>query len=376
MIRVLHLIDSMACGGTQTHVANMVRGHDASRFSPSVLCLQEKGALGERLEGEGWPVVSLGLRRIYGVSAARSYPRYVRFLVRERIDVVHAYLFAGQAYGVPGARLAGVPLVIAGRRSVGVYWRAARYRAVRAATNRLAHLHVANAEAVREFVVREEGVPPEKVRVVYNGVDTARFRPGPGGGGEEVVAGYVGSLTRVKGVDVLIRALPLALAREPRLRVVLHGAGPGEARRRYEGSTDERLRALVRDLGVEGRVTFAGPTDRPEEAMRRMDLFVMPSVAEGMSNAVLEAMASGLPVIASDGGGNREVVEEGANGLLFPSGDERLLADRMAALARDREGRLAMGREGRRRALERFTIGGMVARMERLYEDELARRGR
>lgn len=378
VIKVLYLIDTMICAGTQTHIANMVRGHDRDRFAPGLLCLQGKGPLGERLEAEGYPVGALGLERIYGPAAARACARYVARLRREAIDVVHAYLFSAQVFGVPPARLAGVPLVLAGRRAVGAYWTARKYRIARRFSNAFAHLHVGNSAAVRDYVVGEERVPPSRVRIVYNGVDAERFRPPDGGRGGRgsVTVGYIGSLTRVKGVDILLRAARLAVASFPRLRVRIVGDGPSPARRADEGDTDERLKSLAGELGIAGAVEFAGGTEMVEEELRRMDIFVMPSISEGMSNAVLEAMASGLPVVASGSGGNLEVVGDGATGFLFPVGDDAALAGRIAALARDARMRGAMGEAGRRRVLERFTVGRMVSEMEALYLEGLGGRGR
>lgn len=374
MINVLYLIDTMAYAGTQTHVANMIRGHDRSRFNPRLCCLQEKGVLGVRLEEEGVSVEAFGLRRIYGPAAARACLRYISSLRRDRIDVVHAYLFSAQAFGVLPARLAGVPLVIAGRRALGVYWTARKYRLARRLSNAFAHLQVGNSNAVREFIAREEGVPPGKIRIVYNGVDAKRFSPGSGPRGTGgVTVGYVGSLTRVKGVDVLLRATRRALDEFPGLRVRVVGEGPLAARRSYEGDTDASLRALAGGLGLGDRVEFAGASDRPEDEFRRMDIFVMPSISEGMSNAVLEAMATGLPVLASASGGNREVIADGETGALFPVGDDRALAKGILALARDAVRRRRMGEAGRRRVLERFTLERMVSGMEFVYLQGLGR---
>ena len=378
MIRVLYVIDTMVYAGTQMHIANMIRGHDGSRFSPRLLCLQEKGALGERLEAEGVPVEAYGLRRIYDLAAARACLRYLAYLRRERIDVVHAYLFSAQAYGIPPARIAGVPLVIAGRRAIGVYWTAPKYRLARRVSSAMAHLHVGNSEAVRDFIVRGEGVPPGKVRIVYNGVDAKRFSPSPRdrGGHRGVTVGYVGSLTRVKGVDVLLRAARIARDGCPDLTVRIVGEGPLDARRADEGDTDARLKALARDLGLGDCVEFAGGSSQVEEELRRMDLFVMPSLSEGMSNAVLEAMAAGLPVVATGSGGNREVGVDGETGFLFPVDDHRACAERILALARDGGRRRAMGAAGRARVLERFTVERMVSEMEALYLGGLEGRAR
>ncbi len=380
MIKVLYIVDAMTYMGTQTHIAAMMRGHDKSRFKPYLLCLQEKGPLGEILESEGYPVTAYDLKRVYAVKAARSYLRLIPFLRREGIDVVHSYLFSAQFYGVPAARLAGVPLVIAGRRIMGVYWRARKYAAARRISNLLSDLLVANSYAVKDFVVREEGVAQGKVRVVYNGVDAERFCPPPSGiegrTGEPITVGYVGSLSAAKQVDVLLRAAKRLPPGCPAFRIQIIGKGLRKSHPRWEGKTDLRIKSLAEELGLMGRVEFLEPVERIENHIKKMDIFVMPSVSEGMSNAVLEAMATGLPVLATDSGGNREVVVNDRTGYLFPSGDDGRLAELMLDLLRNREKRFEMGKAGRERVLERFTAKRMVGEMERLYEEELLRRRR
>jgi glycosyltransferase involved in cell wall biosynthesis len=377
VIKVLYIIDSMIRAGAQTHVACMIRGHDKSRFQPYLLCLQEKGPLGEELEAEGYPVAAYGLRRVYALQAACSYARFVPFLKRERIDVVHAYMFAAHIYGIPPARLAGVPLVIAGRRDSGKYWRAARYLAARRFANSFSHIQIVNAEAIRDFIVDEEKVSPGKVRVVLNGVDAARFKPAvspPKKREAPFTVGYVGSLIRMKEVDLLLRAFARVLPASPSMRLHVVGGGPLERLRRREGETDVGLHALARELGIGDRVTFTGPCGRVEEELRKMDVFAFPAILEGTSNAILEAMASGLPVIASDSGGNRELVVEGRTGCLFPVGDEQRLGELMVELMRNDEKRRAMGLAARQRVEERFTVRRMVADMEKVYLDELGER--
>lgn len=378
MIRVLYVIDSMLFAGTQRHIAGMLRGHDTSRFRPYLLCLQKKGPLGEELEQEGYPVTAYGLKRIYAWQAMRTYPRYLSFLRREKIDVVHAYLFAAQVFAIPGARLAGVPLVIAGRRDTGKYWTEPRYARVRRVSNFLSHLQIANADAVKDFIVAGEKISPDKVRVVYNGVDAERFSPAasPAAGeeGRPLTIGYAGSLIRMKEVDVMLKASARVLGSCPAARVRIVGGGPSEELHRREGETDERLRSLAKKLGVGDRVQFVGSRAHVEEEMRMMDIFVFPSLLEGMSNAILEAMATGLPVIAADSGGNRELVREGETGYLFPPGDERRLAELMRDLLTNGEKRRSMGRAARERVLDRFTTRRMVEEMERVYLEELGKR--
>ena len=378
MVNVLYMIDSMFYAGAQTHIAGMMRGHDKKLFRPSLLCLQEKGPLGEELEAEGYPVAAYGLRRVYALQAIRSYTRFIPFLRRERIDIVHAYLFAAQIYGVPAARLAGVPLVIAGRRSMGIHWRAPKYLMARKISDYFAHLQIANSLAVKDFVVREEAISPDRVKVVYNGVDASRFSPQAGAADRvdrpALTVGYVGSLTRVKQVEVLLRAAKRILPACPRLRILIVGGGPTSTRRIVEGQTDLWLRSLANELGLGDHVVFTGARTRIQEELKEMDIFVMPSILEGMSNAILEAMATGLPVIATDSGGNRELVDEGGTGYLFPVGDDQRLSELLLDLLGSEEKRRAMGRAARQRVMERFTVQRMVAEMERVYLEGLGRR--
>lgn len=378
MIKVLYIIDSMFRAGAQTHVAAMIRGHDKNRFQPYLLCLQGKGPLGEELEAEGYRVAAYGLKRVYALQAACSYARFVTFLKRERIDVVHAYMFAAQIYGVPPARLAGVPLVIAGRRDSGKHWRATRYLLARKFANSFSHIQIANADAIKDFIVDEEGVSPGKVRVVLNGVDASRFTPAVAPQTEREASftiGYVGSLIRMKEVDLLLRAFARVLPSCPGMGLHLVGGGPMETLRRREGETDVGLRTLAEELGIGGRVTFVGSRERIEEELRRMDVFAFPAIKEGTSNAVLEAMATGLPIIASDSGGNGELVVDGKTGFLFPPGDEFKLGERIVDLMRDGDKRRAMGQAARQRVMERFTLQRMVADMERVYIEELGKTG-
>jgi len=369
----------MLYAGAQTHIAGMVRGHDRTRFEPYILCLQEKGPLGEDLAGEGITVMEYSLKRLYAWQAARSYPRYVSFLKRKKIDIVNAHLFAAQMYGIPGARMASVPLVVAGRHGAGAYWTEPRYLRVRKVTNALSHVQIAVSRAVKDFVAAE-GVSPAKIRVVYNGIDTERFSPAAkpadtdGRGGFTV--GYVGNLTRIKQVDVLLRAVARLAPAFPGLRVKIVGKGPGTGLAEKEGRTDQYLKSLTSELGLADRVTFMAPRREIEEQMRSMDAFVLPSASEGMSNAILEAMAVGLPVIAGDVGGNPEAIRHGRTGYLFPSRDDGTLADLLRELIRNDAMRLAMGRAARERVVELFTERRMVEEMERVYVEELGKRRR
>jgi glycosyltransferase involved in cell wall biosynthesis len=143
--------------------------------------------------------------------------------------------------------------------------------------------------------------------------------------------------------------------------------------RLVEGETELWLKSLANELGLSEHVVFTGARTRIQEELKEMDIFVMPSILEGMSNAILEAMATGLPVIATDSGGNRELVDEGGTGYLFPVGDDQRLGELLLDLLGSEEKRRAMGRAGRQRVMERFTVQRMVAELERVYLEGLGR---
>jgi sugar transferase (PEP-CTERM/EpsH1 system associated) len=227
---------------------------------------------------------------------------------------------------------------------------------------------------LERWLVEDVRVPARKVSTIPNGVDLTRFGPGRqpdarralGLPAEGIVVGTVGRLDPVKDQAGLVRAFATLMPAYPDALLVLAGDGPCRG----------ELARLVTDLGADGRVRLLGECRDVAQALAAMDLFVLPSLAEGMSNTILEAMAVGLPVVATRVGGNRELVDEGETGRLVPPRDPRALADAVAGYLDDAHVRVLHGKASRRRASETFALERMYRAHESLYGRLLAGRNR
>jgi L-malate glycosyltransferase len=337
---------------------------DRSRFEPVLYCMTGRGALLEEVRELGVPVVDGAMSDGFGVvQFTRGAVRLAHFLRRERFDVVHNYLLRANIVGSIGARMAGVPVVLCSKR--GCHERKGKELVAVRIANWLAHGVMTNAEAVCEFVHANEGCPKEKMFVIPSGVDTSRFRPlGPGDHklrlGLDPQRPVVGVVTRMrvrKGVDEFLRAMIAVRARFPGTQAVIVG----------EVDLDDSLRAVVAEGGLEEDLHLLGRRHDMPEVFASFDVFVLSSHDEGMSNAILEAMAMELPVVATDVGGTGEVVAEGETGLLVPPRNPAPLAEAIAAMLAQPERRVSMGRLGRKVVDDRFSAAAMVRQMEDLY---------
>jgi glycosyltransferase involved in cell wall biosynthesis len=221
---------------------------------------------------------------------------------------------------------------------------------------------------LRDFHARTTGFPARRMMVIYNGVDSRRFRPNPAARSrlrqeleieeDEFCIGCVGNLVPVKAYATLLQALGQLGEVATGWRVLVAGEGPERP----------KLEALAYELRQKGmRISFLGKSGRVPELLNAFDVYVLPSVNEGISNSLLEAMATCLPAIASDAGGNPEVVEDGVSGLLFPAGDAARLAEHLLRLRVPSRQRCELGATARCRVREEFSIDSMVQNYERLY---------
>lgn len=367
----------MSFGGTQGHVAKLAPALARAGFDVRLYCLEEKGVLGEELERSGIPVTALGLRRLYGARSCISLLRVARTLRREKVSIVQSFLTSGRIFGTLAARLAGVPVVACGIRGEAVVFHQRRHRFFRRLTNRYSDLFLANSDAMKRKFIEAEGVEENRVAVIRNGVDLERFRSSiPTAAARERlgiavegrVVGYAGSLIPVKRVDVFLRAAGLVAETVPDARFLVVGS----ALSHVDPGMGEKLRAQAEDMGIASRVIFLDFQKEIHLAYSAMDLLVLPSESEGMSNTLLEAMAVSLPVVASDLPENREVVADGRNGYLFPVGDHRVLAEKIIAVLDDPGLAARFGEESRRLVEQSFGLKGMVAATADAYRAALS----
>jgi sugar transferase (PEP-CTERM/EpsH1 system associated) len=351
-IRVVHLVRRLDLGGLEMVVLNLVRGADRERFEPRVICLGPRGAIADRFDRIGVPVESLEAR-----GRAAAIVQLARRLWRLRADVLHTHNPAPHLVGAVARTLARVPVLVHTKH--GRNYPEDR-RAVLA--NRWASLNTDAVIAVSEDaagVARTiERVPASKVRVIHNGIDLTSFPAPERRGGEGVGrAVTVARLHAVKDQATLLRAARRIADARPGFRLALVGDGPER----------EGLERLRRELALEEIVRFHGHRDDVRTLLLESDLFMLSSVSEGLSLTLLEAMAAGLPVIATDVGGNREVVTHGETGFLVAPASPEAVASATLSLLDDPARAQAMGRSGRRRVEQVFDLRVMVRRYEALY---------
>jgi sugar transferase (PEP-CTERM/EpsH1 system associated) len=370
-IHVAHVIHSLGVGGLENGVVNLVTG-SRSGIRHTIVCLTTAGPFGARLARDV-DVLALGKTRGHDV---RAFGRLVRLLRRLRPNIVHSRNWAAFD-AVVAARLARVPIVVHGEhgRDIsdpdGLH---ARRNRLRRLCSPLISRFVAVSADLRRWLIERVRITERKVVHISNGVDTARFTPGShvtsrvalGFPADDVIVGTVARLDPVKDHAGLIRAFALTLQNHPDATLVIVGDGPCRP----------DLERLTASLGLDGRVRFLGERRDIAELLQTMDVFVLSSVAEGISNTVLEAMATGLPIVATAVGGNPELVEEGVNGFLVPRTTPAALASALGTYLDDPTLRALHGKSSRQRALDVFDLERMRRAYTALYADLWAARRR
>ncbi|MFP3939160.1 MAG: glycosyltransferase family 4 protein [Thermoanaerobaculia bacterium] len=373
-IRVLEFVNSFHIGGTERQFVALVRGLAEGGHEVHVGCLRNRGQFRGELPS-GLPVREYSIPSLKSVTAGRRVLELARYLRRHRIEVVHATNLYANVFAVAAGRLAGTPVVLASVVDLGHTWTPTLERAQRLVC-RLADGVVVNARAVGRRL-RDEGWAPERLHVIHNGVE-ARERPaGPGSvelreelgipAGAPLV-GVVSRLSAWKGVEHFVNAAALVARDHPEARFLVVG-GPNVGQDAYV----EELWRRTAALGLEERTVFTGfRTDVPK-ILPELTISVQPSLSEGLSNVILESMASGLPMVVTDVGGNPELIRDGVDGLVVPPADPPALAAAIGRLLADPERARAMGRSARRSASERFSLDEMVERTLALYRQLLDR---
>jgi len=366
---VCQVLHSLCVGGAEVLAARFAR-RLRDRFRFLFVCLDASGTLGDELAGEGFPVHVLGRRP--GLDWRCSY-RLAALLRREQVDVIHAHQYTPFFYGLMARLLYRRPAVLFTEhgRHFPDYPRRKRVLANRLLLRRRDRV-VAVGEAVRQAIIANERIPAGRVEVVYNGVNLAPFAAGApdraalrrelGVGPDDLVIVQVARLDYLKDHATAVRTLAHVVRRRPDARLVLVGEGP-EA---------DRINDQVRRSGLEANLRPLGLRQDVARLLAAADVFLLTSISEGIPLTLIEAMAAGLPVVATRVGGVAEVVEDGGTGLLAAAGDDAALAGHVLRLAEDRALAGRMGERGRQRARQVFAEERMHAAYARLY-DELAR---
>src|SRR5262245_9530675 len=372
MIRIAFFAPLLNTGGTQRHLQQVLALLDPGRFTAHVYTLREGGEVEGELRAAGVPVTALGIhRRLTTPRAGLAMIRAARALRADRVDIVHGYQWRPALVGAIAGRIARVPLLLASKRSLTGADSAARFawRVIRRRVDTI----VANADALQAEAEAQGTVA--RWQILRNGVDVEHFRTrvpaaeakaALGLDPQRPVVGTVGRLEERKGHEHLLLASRAMLARANGLRpqILLVGDGPLHG----------RLVRVAAQLGIDRSVRLTGGLSDVRAALAAMDVFVLPSREEGMSNALLEAMAAARPIVATAVGGTGEILERDRTGLLVAVDDVDGMAVALLSLLSDADRAGQLGASARRAVAERFGAEAMIRRLEELYTTRLALR--
>ncbi len=359
-------------GGSERQLVEIAKALDPEKFSVHVGCFHPQGFRSAELARQNIPILHLPVYSFQSMAAVRGAWKLGGYIRRNRIQLVHTFDTPMNCFAVPVARAFRTPVVLSSQRASRRLCRGWEQKALRV-TDRLVTAVVVNCEAMRRHMTDEEGVADKHLRLCYNGLDASLFERSPvprhpGLGDASLVIGVVCALRPEKGLPTLLEAFARVVAgaasdKRSRLRVAIVGSGP----------MLEPLRALSIKLGIQGRCHFEPSTPDVARWLREIDIFVLPSLSEALSNSLMEAMACGCAVVASEVGGNPELVAEGRTGLLFPAGDASALADRIESLIKDDELRNRLATAAAAEVRRRFSLEASVGTMEAIYDEMLAR---
>ncbi len=362
-IPILLMAQELNLGGSERQMAEIAKALDRSQFDPRVGCFRPAGLRADDLRAAGVPIVHFPVPTMVSLRGALRIGAYVR---EQGIRLVHTFDTPANSYGVPAARLIGGTAVVSSQRVDRALWPAAQRHAMRI-TDHMVDAIVVNCEFLRRSLRDEEKVPDGMIRLCYNGVDTNLFRPASSPRPDvlrdaSLVIGVVCALRPEKGLEVLLEAFAAAGHLPPGAKLAVVGSGPSLS----------KLQDRARELGVMSACVFEPATSRVADWLHAIDIFVLPSFSEALSNSLMEAMACGCCVVASRVGGNPELVAHGETGMLFEAGDAVGLASILCALASDPQRRAGLASMASALMNSRFSLATAARRMGEIYSDVLA----
>ena len=356
---VLLMIRELGLGGTERQLTAVARALDREKFEPHVGCFRDQGLRLKDLEAARVPIVRFPLE-----SFKRPFPGVVammRYLRMHRIKLLHAFDPPAIIFGIPIAEMSGQVITVSSQRSHRNLIPRWQRHALRF-TDRMADAVVVNCEYVARHLIEDERVPAGQIQLCYNGLDTEMFHPGDRARPAELAEasltiGIVTALRPEKDLGTLLEAFTQVRSARAGMKLALVGTGASEP----------QLRAQARALGIEQDCVFTGEVRDVTAWLSAIDIFVLPSVSEALSNSLMEAMACGCCVVASRIGGNPELVTHEVSGLLFQARDTAGLAAALRLLIENKAMRRKLAQAGARVIRQKFSLPASARRMEAIY---------
>lgn len=370
-IRILRIVSNLGVGGVQKRMVSLLPKLNKERYN-IVVCSFKSGELQHCLEQSGISVRIV--KRRFKFDPICIY-RLCSIMKKENIDIVHTHCHKPNTTGRVAVKLAGVPVIIANEHNVDSWkssWQLILDKWLAAYSDKI----IAVSEAVKNFYVENADIPADKFEVIYNGVDLdfwqkdipsqeviAEKKAELGLLQDDKVIAAIGRLHPQKDHEYLLRAAREIIPRMKNLKFLIVGDGPMR----------DSLESLSERLGIKENVVFTGKRDDIKDLLYISDISVLSSIREGFSNVVLESMACGKPVVATDVGGNKEIIIDGENGFIVPSRDKDALADKILALAGNEELTEKMGLAAKE-TVKNFSLSQMAYKTEKLYEKSMGKK--
>ena len=370
---IVHIIHRLDVGGLENGLVNLLNNLPESKYRHAIVCLTESSDFAKRIKRKDIDIYELHKRE---GNDLRMFWRLWKLLRKIKPFAVHTRNISALESGVVAA-LAGVKIRIHGEHGRDIYdlhGKNKKHRFLRRICSPFLHRFIALSKDLEQWLIKDIGISRKKVVQLYNGVNTDRFTstngesefqpdlPAGFDNEDSIIIGTVGRLEQVKDqltlVKAFIKLLDLMPADRSRLKLILIG----------DGSCRSMLKEQIQQADIGENVWVAGNREDVPQMLRKMDVFVLPSLGEGISNTILEAMASGLPVVATRVGGNPELVDDGVTGKIVPSADASAMADALSEYIRDINKIKKHGDAGRARVEEIFSLSAMVRRYECIYD--------
>lgn len=346
----------LGLGGSERQMTEIARALDRTKFEPRVGCFLPGGDRGDQLRAAGVPVVQFPVHSYKSPTAIAGAFQLARYIRKERIDLVHTFDFPLNVFAIPITRLFTRAVPVSSQRSHRKLVPPGYARMLRL-SDRLAKSVVVNCKYLERHLTHDESVPAERIAVCPNGIDLDVFSPSSRPREGPLVIGTVCGLHRWKGLITLLDAFAMVRKLQSGMRLVIVGSG----------SMLAELQSRAGELNIGDAVTFEPGTSDVTRWLRKFDIFVLPSLSEAFSNALMEAMACGCSAVASDVGGNPELIQPNETGLLFEAGNAESLASALRTLIEDPILRKRLADNGFGFVLKNYSIQSAASRMGDIY---------
>jgi len=372
-INILHLYQNSKIEGVQQQIFSLIKSYNKELFNPIFCCLGNKEKIAEKLEQHGIEVITLN-RTNYNRLSFKIIKELYTIIKNKNIHILRTHRYRSNLYGRIAGWLAGVPVIIS---SVHDNYRSDKKierRLINKFLSKITDKIVAVSESIKKDIIKYDKIDPSKIEVIKNGVDTLIFRPQSkdyellkslGINNDEIVIGFVGRIVPAKGLEYLLEAFSYVKKELNNIKLLIVG----------DGAILRNLKNYSIELGISEYTIFTGERQDIQKILPCIDIFVMPSIAEGLPNALLEAMASGKPIVTTKIGGIPEIIKDRFNGLIIPDKNSEILAKAIKELITDKDLSEKLGKNARYFIIENYSIEAITKKWEDLYFSILGEKG-